>query len=92
MIYLIYMIYTQLYDVNQLDIVMLMHNLLEYSKSYSEASSSLLTFFRDKPSDPLTNSKSSKFQKKLTGSTPDNVITLECWNINNIKAFKVIFG
>ena len=63
MIQMIYMIYIQIDDVSHLDIVKLMYNFFEYIKNYSKTSSSLLIFFRDEPSDPLTNSKSSKLKK-----------------------------
>ena len=49
-----------------------MYNLLEHSKNYSRTSSSLWQYFRGEPSDPVTDSESTKFKNKFTGSTPVN--------------------
>ena len=49
-----------------------MYNLLEHSKNYSKTSSSLWQYFKDEPSDPVTDSESAKFKNKFTGSTTDS--------------------
>ena len=47
-----------------------MHNLLEYSKNYKKTTGSLLDYYRDEPSNPLSfNSKSFKYKTSVTGKT-----------------------
>ena len=74
-------------NVEDLDIVMLMYNLLEYSKNYRKTTGSLWNYYRDEPNnsplndddpptvnytaDPITNSKSFKCQSKITGKALD---------------------
>ena len=49
------------------DIVMPMYNLREYSDNYSKTSGSLWQYYKDEPSDNLTDSESFKFKtKKIT--------------------------
>ena len=64
-----------------LDIVMPMYNLLQYSKNYSETSGSLWNYYRDEPNnppannyhaDPITNSGSFKYKSSIIGKTPNN--------------------
>ena len=60
-------------------IVMLMYNLLEYSKNYSKTSASLWNYYRDEltdetndsncPNNNVINSKSFKYNTSITGST-----------------------
>ena len=57
------------HDIN---IVMPMYNLIEYSDNYAKASGSLWQYYRDEPNDNLANSKSFKSKIKITGKTPDN--------------------
>ena len=38
-----------------LDVVMPMYNLLEYSKNYRKTTGSMWNYYRDKPSDPLSS-------------------------------------
>ena len=46
-------------NAEDLDVVMPMYNLLEYSKNYRKTTGSLWNYYRDEPSDPLSsNSKS----------------------------------
>ena len=40
-------------NAEDLDVVMPMYNLLEYSKSYRKTTGSLWNYYRDEPSDPL---------------------------------------
>ena len=57
-------------NVENLDAVMLMYNLLEYSKNYKKTTGSLWNYYRDQPSDPLsTNSESFKYNTSITGYT-----------------------
>ena len=60
-------------NAEDLDVVMLMYNLLEYSKNYRKTTGSLLNCYRDEPSNPLfSNSESFKFKTSITGKTPEN--------------------
>ena len=55
-----------------IDFVMPMYNLIEYSDNYAKASGSLWQYYRDEPNDNLANSKSFKSKIKITGKTPNN--------------------
>ena len=50
-----------------IDIVMNMYNLLEYSDNYAKTSGSLWQYYRDEP-----ESESFKSKIKITGKTPNN--------------------
>ena len=57
-------------NAEDLDVVMPMYNLLEYSKNYKKTTGSLWNYYRDQPSNPLsTNSKSFKYKTSITGNT-----------------------
>ena len=57
-------------NAEDLDVVMPMYNLLEYSKNYKKTTGSLWNYYRDQPSDPLsTNSESFKYKTNITGNT-----------------------
>ena len=57
-------------NVEDLDVVMPMHNLLEYSKNYRKTTGSLCNYYRDEPSNPLfSNSESFKYKTSITGDT-----------------------
>ena len=60
-------IYQSAQDV---DIVMSMYNLIEYSNSYSKTSESLWQYYKDELNDNLAGSESFKSKVKITGSTP----------------------
>ena len=72
---------TLIENAKDLDIVMPMHNLLDYSKNYSKASGSLWNYYRDEladetndnnnPNKNVINSKSFKYKTNITGSTFD---------------------
>ena len=57
-------------NAHDIDIVMPMYNLIEYSDNYSETSGSLWQYYKDNPNDNLTDSKSFKSKVKITGNTP----------------------
>ena len=78
---------TFLQNVEDLDILMLMYNLLEYSDNYSMTSGSLRNLYRDQINGSATEnndddskinnnrtitSKSFEYRTKLIGSTPDD--------------------
>ena len=65
----------QIDNAKDLDAVMPMCDLFEYSGSYLKTSGSLWQYYRDKPNDILINSKLFKFKMKITGKTPAAVNT-----------------
>ena len=66
-------------DADDLDIVMFMYNLLEYSKNYRKTIGSLYNYYRDELSDDaddnyfdnikVVNSNTFKYKNKITGNT-----------------------
>ena len=64
---------TDIDNVHDLDIVMPMYNLIEYSDNYSKTSGSLWQYYKNDPNDNLTDSESFKSKVKITGNTPNNV-------------------
>ena len=74
-------------NAEDLDIVMPMYNLLEYSKNYRKTTGSFWNYYRDEPNnpplndddpptinynaDPITNSESFKYKSSITGKTSD---------------------
>ena len=65
---------TQIDNAKDIDIVMPMYNLIEYSDNYAKTTGSLWQFLRDEPvtDDDIEDSESFKFKKKITGKTPNN--------------------
>ena len=61
---------TQIDNAKDIDIVMPMYNLIEYSNNYAKTSGSLWQYFRDEPGDDLEDSESFKSKIKITGKTP----------------------
>ena len=61
---------TQVDNAKDIDIVMSMYNLIEYSDNYAKTTGSLWQYFRDEPDDNLENSESFKSKIKITGKTP----------------------
>ena len=60
----------QVDNAEDLDVVMLMYNLLEYSKNYRKTTGSMWNYYRDEPSNHLsTNSESFKYKTNITGNT-----------------------
>ena len=60
-------------NAEDLDVVMPMYNLLEYSKNYRKTTGSLWNYYRDEPSNPLSsNSESFKYKTSLKGKAPQN--------------------
>ena len=57
-------------NAEDLDVVMPMYNLLEYSKNHRKTTGSLWNYYRDQPSNPLsTNFESFKYKTSITGNT-----------------------
>ena len=63
---------TQIDNAKDIDIVMAMYNLIEYSDNYAKTSGSLWQYFRDEPDDDLEDSESFKSKIKIKGKTPDD--------------------
>ena len=61
---------TEIDNVKDIDIVMPMYNLIEYSDNYSKTSGSLWQYYKDNPNDNLANSELFKYKVKITGKTP----------------------
>ena len=61
---------TQIDNCKDIDIIMPMYNLIEYSDNYAKTSGSLWQYYRDEPNNNLINSKSFKSKIKITGRTP----------------------
>ena len=55
-----------------IDIVMPMYNLIEYSHNYSKTSGSLWQYYKDEPNDNIAYSESFKSKVKIMGKTPNN--------------------
>ena len=62
----------QVDNAKDIDIVMPMYNLIEYSDNYAKTSGSLWQYYRDEPNDNLADSESFKSKIKITGKTPNN--------------------
>ena len=63
---------TDINNAHDIDIVMPMYNLIEYSDNYSKTSGGLWQYYKDDPNDNLANSESFKSKVKITGKTPNN--------------------
>ena len=73
---------TKIDNAKEIDVVMPMYNLIDYSNNYSKASGSLRQYYRDKPiltnTDAIAsfhaadNSAPFKFKQKITGVTDDD--------------------
>ena len=63
---------TQADSAKDIDIVMPMYKLIEYSDNYAKSSGSLWKYFRDEPDDNLEDSESFRSKIKITGKTPDD--------------------
>ena len=61
---------TEIDNAQDIDIVLTMYNLIEYSDNYSKTSGSLRQYYKDEPNDNLADSTSFKSKVKITGSTP----------------------
>ena len=56
--------YTDIDNAHDIDIVIPMYNLVEYSDNYSKTSGNLWQYYKDDPNDNLTNSESFKSKVK----------------------------
>ena len=58
---------TQVDNAKDIDIVMPMYNLIEYSDNYAKTTGSLWQYFRDEPDDDIEDSESFKSNINITG-------------------------
>ena len=58
---------TEIDNPKDIDVVIPMYNLIEYSDSYSKTFGSLYQYYKDDPNDNLVNSESFKSKVKITG-------------------------
>ena len=63
---------TRVDNAKDIDIVMPMYNLIEYSDNDAKTSGSLWQYYRDEPDDNLADSEPFKSKIKITGKTPDD--------------------
>ena len=63
---------TDIDNATDIDIVMPMYNLIEYSDNYPKTSESLWQYYKDDPNDNIADSKSFKNKIKTTGKTPND--------------------
>ena len=62
----------QIDNAEDLDVVMPMYNLLEYSKNCRKTTGSIWKYYRDESSNPLSsNSESFEYKTSITGNTYD---------------------
>ena len=66
---------TDVDTARDIDIVMPMYNLIEYSDSYSK---SLWQYYKDEPNDNIAHSESLKSKVKITGKSPADRNTKKC--------------
>ena len=59
-------------NAKDIDIVMAMYNLIEYSDNFSKTSAILWQYYTIEPNDTIADSGSFKSKAKITGSTPNN--------------------
>ena len=85
-------IVTDIDNAQDIDIVMPMSNLIEYSDNFSETSGSFWQYYKDDPNDNMQNSESFKYKIKLTGktfndgSTKDDEIIVPLKYLSNLNA------
>ena len=63
---------TEVDNCQDIDIVMPMYNLIEYSDNYAKTSERLWQYYRDEPNNIIADSESFKFKIKITGKTSND--------------------
>ena len=63
---------TEIDNAKDIDVVIRMYNLTEYSDNYSKISRSLWQYFKDEPNDNLTDSGSFISKIKITRNAPND--------------------
>ena len=83
---------TQVSNAKDIDIVMPMYNLIEYSDNYAKTTGSLWQYFRDEPNNDIEDSESFKSKIKITGKTPDDDNEKDVEIMVPLKYLSIIFG
>ena len=60
---------TEIDTTLDIDIVILMYNLIEYSDNYSKTLGSLWQYYKDEPNDNIADAESFKSKVRITGKT-----------------------
>ena len=77
-------------NAEDLDAVMSMYNLLEYSKNYRKTAGGLWNYYRDEPSNPLSsNSGSFKYKTSITGNTYNVGVVEEGYDATKVGKNKI---
>ena len=76
---------TDIDNAQEIDIVIPMYNLIEYSDNYSKTSGSLWQYYKDDSNDNTGNSESFKFKVKIAGKTPNDGNTKDAETIVPLK-------
>ena len=76
---------TDLDNSKDIDVVMPIYNLIEYSDNYSKTSESLWQYYKNDPNDNITESESFTFKVKIRGKTLDDVSTKDVEIIVQLK-------
>ena len=77
---------TDIDNAQDIDTVMPMYNLVEYSDNYQKTSGSLWQYYKDDPNYNMTDSESFKSKIKITGKTPDDGNTNDVEKIVPLKS------
>ena len=83
---------TDIDNAQDIDIVMPMYNLIEYSHNYLKTSGSLWQYYKDDPNNNTENSESFKYKIKITGETPDDGNTKDAEIIVPLKYLSNFWG
>ena len=75
----------EIHNAKDIDIVMPMYNLIDYSDNYSKTSGSLWQYYKDVPDNNLSDSESFRYKVKITGSTPPDGNTKDAEMIVPLK-------
>ena len=76
---------TEMGNAKDIDIVMPMHNSIEYGDNCSKTSGSSSQQYKDQPNDNLTDFESFKSKTKITGKTPADGNTKDVEMIISLK-------
>ena len=79
-------------NAKDIDIVMPMYNLIEYSDNYSKTFGSLWQYYKDDPNDNIADSESFKYKVKITGKTPGGGNTKDVDLIVSLKYLSNSWG
>ena len=74
----------QIDNAEDLDVIMPMYTLLEYSKNYRKTTGNLWNYYWNEPSNPPSNSESFKYKTSITGNTYDLGAGEDGYNANKV--------